>query len=211
MNIELPKKFTFKDQKSRWNAYVKDGNLYIKGNVSLKKVMYELTYALYGEKCFYCGKRLNHKTRTIDHMYPRAFGGVSITNNLRPSCSTCNSKCKGDMTYFQYKKYLKCKTDKERKNYRYEKVFLVNERRKNKGKCILPKSWLEEYDITELLNKTNFDCLKNNNIGRNIYINPIVISSEGYVFSGAKVLYRAKKDERKKVLAVVLENVHVLR
>ena len=41
---------------------------------------------------------LTQKNRTLDHMYPRRWGGVSIPDNLVPSCKNCNGD-KMDMTY----------------------------------------------------------------------------------------------------------------
>lgn len=45
--------------------------------------------------CVYCGVR--PKILTVDHVLPRARGGVSSYSNLVTSCMECNSK-KGDKT-----------------------------------------------------------------------------------------------------------------
>ena len=55
--------------------------------------------------CYMCGVRLNHHLRcespkyddiTLDHIWPQAYGGDSIENNLLPACRTCNSDKKQD-------------------------------------------------------------------------------------------------------------------
>lgn len=65
MNIKLPKSFTYTERPSRNLAYVKNGKLYIEGNIDFENLMYNLTYALHGHKrCCYCGSWLTEKSRT---------------------------------------------------------------------------------------------------------------------------------------------------
>lgn len=40
--------------------------------------------------CAYCGKQLNIKTATIDHILPRSRGGSNSWNNCVTSCVSCN-------------------------------------------------------------------------------------------------------------------------
>ena len=102
MIIRLPRKFYYTEKKNSSYAYVQNGILYIKGGVNYEDLMYELTYILKGyDKCYYCGRKLSNKNRTIDHMYPRRWGGISITNNMLPSCRLCNGE-KRDMTVRQF-------------------------------------------------------------------------------------------------------------
>ena len=85
MIMELPKKFEFPFAK------VKGGILEIYRLERFEDLMYELTYALKKKRCVYCGKKLKRTNSTLDHRYPRDTGGISITNNLFPCCSKCNS------------------------------------------------------------------------------------------------------------------------
>ena len=106
MNIKLPKKFYYTTSETSC-AYVADGILYIKGYVNFEALMYTLTYTIYGyEKCRYCGSTLINEERTLDHIYPRGYGGVSITDNLLPCCIPCNQS-KTDMAPYQYKEWQK--------------------------------------------------------------------------------------------------------
>ena len=89
MIIDLPTKFYYEKDGSK--AFVDNEILYCENNVSFERLMYHTTYELRGKStCYYCGCELSEENRTLDHMYPRDFGGVSITNNLVPCCTNCN-------------------------------------------------------------------------------------------------------------------------
>ena len=49
----------------------------------------EETYSLYGKQCLQCGAT---KELTIDHVVPRADGGVATPTNLQPLCRKCNEE-----------------------------------------------------------------------------------------------------------------------
>ena len=94
MIIELPREFTFFNETGEIVAYVENGVLKLKNTASYKKVIFELTYEMKGRKrCCYCGRTVDTKEMTLDHMYPQDFGGPTITNNLLPSCQEI-SNCK---------------------------------------------------------------------------------------------------------------------
>lgn len=42
--------------------------------------------------CQYCGKKLNNKTATIDHIFPISLGGKDTYKNCVTSCFSCNIK-----------------------------------------------------------------------------------------------------------------------
>lgn len=42
--------------------------------------------------CAYCGKRLNKRSRTLDHITPLSRGGIHALSNLIPACRPCNTK-----------------------------------------------------------------------------------------------------------------------
>jgi 5-methylcytosine-specific restriction endonuclease McrA len=46
-------------------------------------------------KCHYCGRKLNKKTATLDHVKPRSKGGKDGYANLVLACEPCNKE-KGD-------------------------------------------------------------------------------------------------------------------
>ena len=50
-----------------------------------------------GKSCIYCGK----PSESIDHILPRAKGGLSITENCVPACLSCNGN-KSDSDVFDW-------------------------------------------------------------------------------------------------------------
>lgn len=221
MIIELPEDFEFTKENSQGNAYIKNSILYIDGNVNFDSLMYALAYKIHGNKvCGYCGKTMTFDNRTIDHMYPRAWGGVSITNNLLPACRECNNIRKRSMTYEQFREWKKLKTDEERKKY-YQIVYLQNEKLVNQGELLFPKEFMVDYDITEVLKKIDLSYIKDDSkIQRYIseyydichkYKHPIIFSRNGELLDGINMLYHAKKHDEMILRAIVMENVVKLR
>ena len=217
MKIRLPETFIYTSRAKNASAYVKNDILYVKGCVSFEELMYSLTYMVKGyDYCYYCGCELTDKNRTLDHMYPRRWGGVSIPDNLVPCCKNCN-RDKMDMTYNQFMKYKSLKSKKDKEKY-YNKCVKINMKIRKRAKFVLDKKWLTVYDIQELLRYMKFDKLekvKSDNLAayyRNWgqYPHPMVVSSNDWVFKGKHILHHAKGIKRKSVMAIVLENVVVL-
>ena len=50
-----------------------------------------------GKSCIYCGK----PSESIDHILPRARGGLSVTENCVPACLSCNGH-KSDADVFDW-------------------------------------------------------------------------------------------------------------
>ena len=50
-----------------------------------------------GKSCIYCGK----PSESIDHVVPRAKGGLSVTENCVPACLSCNGQ-KSDSDVFEW-------------------------------------------------------------------------------------------------------------
>jgi 5-methylcytosine-specific restriction endonuclease McrA len=48
--------------------------------------------------CQYCGKKDHAKYLTLDHIHPRALGGVTAWKNVVTACRTCNQR-KEDLSY----------------------------------------------------------------------------------------------------------------
>ena len=211
MNIELPEKF-FYTSRYRRNSYVQDGILYVEGGLEYEDLMYSLSYSMHGyDSCVYCGRKLTRQNRTLDHMYPRNWGGVSIPDNLVPSCSKCNS-LKSNLTYKQF--LIWRSLQKSEKPAYYEKMIKENKRRMEEG-TILPKEWLSVFDISKVIHDIDFEFIEqygNRKIDTYYAINgyyprPIIISSNNWVFKGLHILYHAKNHNKKTVQAIQLDNV----
>jgi len=217
MKIRLPQSFIYSNRTKNISAYVKNDILYVSGYISFEDLMYTITYMVKGyDKCYYCGCELTDKNRTLDHMYPRRWGGISIPENLIPSCKNCN-RDKMDMSYDQFMRYRKLRTKSDKEKF-YEECLQANFKVRRRARFVLNSNWLSVYDIRELLKYMKFDQLektKSNNLAayyRNWgqYTHPIIVSSNGWVFKGKHILHHAKKIKRKSVMAIVLDNVVVL-
>jgi len=44
--------------------------------------------------CYYCGKKVDPKNITMDHVVPLSRGGKSKKGNIVPACKECNNKKK---------------------------------------------------------------------------------------------------------------------
>lgn len=217
MKIQLPETFIYTNRSKNASAYVKKDILYVKGNVDFEQLMYSITYMVKGyDKCYYCGCELTDKNRTLDHIYPRRWGGVSIPENLAPSCKNCN-RDKMDMSYDQFMRYRKLKSKKAKEEF-YNKCVKTNLKVRKRAKFVINSNWLTVYEIQELLRYMRFDKLeetKSNNLAayyRNWgqYTHPIIVSSNDWVFKGKHILYHAKRIKRTSVMAIILDNVVVL-
>lgn len=205
MNIHVPRNFTLKTAKGYAN--VRNRQLFVH-NIDMEVVMYEVTYQLKGRnKCFYCGRTLNDRNRTLDHMYPRHWGGITIPENLCPCCKKCNNE-KGDMTLIQYKKW-KTLPIGERLEF-YSKCTSDNERVFNSGKILGNDTWIEYVSVAGLKKKFPLDRLKK----FSDYNNPkqgevIYLSNDGkWIAKGMKLLHYAIRKNKKEVPVVMLENVY---
>lgn len=217
MKIRLPEKFIYTNNAKNASAYVKDGVLYVSRYISFEELMYTITYMVKGyDKCYYCGCELTEKNRTLDHMYPRRWGGVSIPENLVPSCKNCNQD-KMDMSYDQFMRYRKLKTKKDKEEF-YQECLKANSKVLKRARFVLNSNWLSVYNIQELLRYMKFNKLEKaksdhlaayyRNWGQ--YTHPIIVSSNDWVFKGKHILHHAKGIKRKSVMAIVLENVVVV-
>ena len=217
MNIKLPKKFYYTTNNSNSLAFVANGTLYIIGRINFEDLMYSLTYTLYGyDTCRYCGKPLTLTERSIDHIYPRSWGGVSIPNNLLPCCKTCNQS-KADMAPYQYNRWKRLETHEEKREY-YKKCAKENAKRISKGKFILPQKWFDDFDISDLFHDMDFSILeqfKSDKVSEyyeanHQYNHPIVVSSNNWLLKGKHIIHHAIVHDVKTVPAIVLENVVVI-
>lgn len=215
MIIELPKKFIYSDREKRGTAYVSDGILYVSGKVNFENLMHTLTYILKGyETCYYCNEKINNKTRTVDHVFPRAWGGISIPENMVPCCKKCNQE-KKDMTKAQYFKWKRCTTFDSKSQF-YMQAIKENRACIKHGGLLLPKKWIVAYDVSKQTREIDFSGIEKRG-NREIedyfrthkkrYPRPIIVSSNGWVFKGKHILCHAKQNDIRYVRAVILENV----
>lgn len=56
----------------------------------MKKELREKVLNKYGKKCAYCGCDINLKEMQVDHIHPKANGGLDLLENYNPSCRQCN-------------------------------------------------------------------------------------------------------------------------
>lgn len=52
------------------------------------RILYEKSVTQY---CFYCGKKMKERNKTIDHIVPIIKGGSNCYSNLVVCCKKCNS------------------------------------------------------------------------------------------------------------------------
>ncbi len=214
MIIRLPKRFIYSNRVLKNCAYVENGILYMSKYTNFEDLMYTITYQLKGyDRCCYCGEKLTTSTRTLDHMYPRRWGGISIPENLLPSCKKCNQD-KKDMTYQQFQEWRALKTASE-KNRFYDETISRNASIRKLGNFVIKKKWISSFEVEPVAKYISFNRLskKKSQLISSYYRNwgqyphPIIVSSNGWVIKGLHILYHAKKNKKQYVPAVILENV----
>lgn len=217
MIIRLPSKFYYATNDPYAFACVRNGKLYIREYVGFESLMYSLTYSCKDySKCGYCGQTLTTANCTLDHMYPRTLGGVSLPNNLLPCCRNCNNE-KGGLTEKQYRELRTYHLPEERKHYAIN-ANMQNRRMMESGQFAMPSKWLELYNIEKLIRVLNFEelvperCKKHEDYYQqyNAFMHPIVVSSNGWLLKGLHVVKCAKENGVIEVPAIILENVVVL-
>lgn len=217
MIIRLPENYFYTAHGPNDYAYVTDNILYIEGFVNFEHLMYNLSYTLNGYgHCYYCGCTLTRSNRTLDHVHPRRWGGISLPNNLVPSCKNCNNE-KTDMTPEQYK-IFKTIIGSQKQHEFYQKCIKENQEFMKSRRFLVPNDWITMYDASYLMSCLSFKFLEMskmekledyyNRIGQ--YTHPIVVSSNGWLFKGKHILYHARKINHPVVPAIVLENVEVI-
>jgi len=68
-------------------------------------------------KCYLCGRPLRTEmVKTIDHFVPTSRGGSNRKENLRVSCSDCNT-LKGDLLLNEFWKWIETATSEKAKRF----------------------------------------------------------------------------------------------
>ena len=216
MHVELPKGFSYYTKKRAGHAHEENGFLYVEGPISWERVAYDLCYAVKGrQRCKYCGAKVKRRSMTVDHMFPRYFGGVSIPDNLLPSCTRCNS-LKGDLNYHEFKEYRKLSKG-ERAEFK-RRVYAKKTKIRYRNGYDLPKRWISIVDISTIIVKDkSLLALRGKKYQRvegffktyHHLPNPIVLSSNSVLLEG-HTLYSVAQNNRVKYVPVIrLDNVVV--
>lgn len=209
MIMELPKTFRMR------YAEVIDGELLIYENVRFEDLMYEITYATKKNYCYYCDKQLIKQTRTIDHAYPRDAGGISIVNNLYPSCSSCNS-AKGNLTRHEYFQYSQLRP-KEQKQYKKEVLNKRDNIFYERG-FLLPRKWYTMVDISsinyqiasvELRGKRYYRVLEFYNKYHQLP-RPAIVDKNMRLLDGYNCVLFARDYGLREIPVIILENVTLI-
>lgn len=208
MIMDLPKKIYIENY-----AKAEGGILYIYRLERFEDLMYEITYATREHICIYCGKKLTLKNSTLDHRYPRATGGVSIVNNLYPTCTSCNSH-KSDCLHHQYLKICKMSNaDKKKEIKKYRKHA---EKIMKKIGYMLPKKWVETIDITDInCQQPSFLDLRGKKYHRIVAFwnenhklpRPVVLDKNNVLLDGYNIIIFARDFNISTIPCIRLENV----
>ena len=218
MIIELPEKFSFKDEKTREKAVIEDGILKMTRQTSFRKVMIEIAYQMKGrDVCQYCHMKFTKEEITIDHMFPIDFGGPTITNNLLPACKECNKE-KGNMTYQQYRTFLEAKDVGVGETY-LKTLKKYQELLRKEKRYQIQKSWITERPIGDIFTNINlnedyrkkkYKSYEKYYLTYGIIKCPIIIDRNGILLDGFLRLMLAKNYNIKSVPVIMLENVEVI-
>ncbi len=208
MIIKFPKVFEYP------NTTLKDNILYINDikNFDYEDFMRYLLIETYPHNCIYCGKKLQKSQISVDHLYPRGYGGISIPENMAISCSNCNSR-KSDLTKTQYLFMLR-KNSSALQNYLLDSRKL-NENLKKQFGFILPNTWVT-YLPTSCLQKADFSNLLLTKKICKIYkfyskykkLPYLVILDKNYnVLRGFSVYCFSLRNNIPTIPAIILENI----
>lgn len=216
MIIELPKKFYYQGNDKSCFAKVENGMLKIHGLISLRSLMYTITYQLKGEKqCYYC--KSCTKELTMDHMFPQDLGGPTIPNNLLPACQECNNK-KSNLTYSEYIKYRKRKGEVNRNKF-FISCMKEKEKLKRNKKYQIPEKWIEKKPVSRILLSVDTEITTRGNRYSKIHNfykkygflpKTIVVDKNNFLLDGALILFYAKNEGITNVPVIKLENVEVI-
>lgn len=217
MYIDLTGLENFKYKNSK-NAYavVENGIMRIVGAISYEKLMFCACYHKYGLVCAYCGESLTKDTKTIDHKFPKVYGGVSILDNLLPACPKCNEE-KSSLFEDEYRTLCKIEDKQDKKRYRFKCIGKHEEEVAKRGFCI-PEEWIEketqvilaDFIFSEDYKKSNkYLQIKEFFFKYGKMPKPIIISANNRLLDGFNLLMLAKNEAINPIPVIKLENVIV--
>ena len=221
MTIDLPDSFSYSGL-GRIKAYREENDLIIEGNITsvdFEQLMYQVTYATKDTtKCFYCGETLvneEQKMRSLDHIYAKLWGGISLPCNLVPACVRCNLE-KGTLTGNQY---LCWKNSRRRSQDKLKSLYLKKNKHNSKCGSFLPEEWItytpiDQFSIEEfgvsVFSKAYTEVSEFYEKHRH-YLRPIILSKNGFVLYGKTSVAHALNNEVKMIPTIILDNVLVRR
>lgn len=212
MFLAFPEHFT-RDTRD-YKVQVRDGILYIAKTLNFERLMYDLTFWKYGDdECFYCHRKFVETKMTIDHVYPRKYGGVSVPENLRPACHKCNSQ-KGSMNPKEFEKFRRIKTRKTQEKYK-QKCSKRKEKILYRKGFELPDEWIKMVSCSDIIFPTYCKFTLGEKYKKNMEFikkyghvpKPIVISSNNVILDGRIVKKSAERMGLEQIPAIILENV----
>lgn len=211
MIMELP--ITFK---ARF-AEVDNGEFLVYRLFRYEDLIYELVYALKEKKCVYCEKDLEEKNSTLDHRYPRATGGISITDNLFVCCPKCNGK-KGNLTHEEYMKSMELSSEKEKERYRKE-IERHTEQILTKIGFKLPRKWIDFEKTKEIEYQTPWEIFRGKKYHRIVEFyerysklpRPIVVDKNNFLLDGYNTILFSEDFGIEDVPVIRLENTRYVR
>ncbi len=211
MKIPLPENYSYKDI-----AVVKDGILCIH-KFYFEDLMYDLTYALKdSSKCYFCGEPISRQRSSLDHLYPRVFGGPTIPNNLAICCSKCNNT-KTNMTEEQFI-YFSSILDIERQREFYRDISLQNHIFMKWYGSIISKEWISGQKTEKIIvyfiigkgsNGKSYKKVEKNYKKYRHIIRPIIVDRNFKLLDGFNVLLFAKNNSIDTLPTIILENVEL--
>ena len=218
MILEIPDGYTFSNKKDPHSyAYEKEGVLYIKGKLPYEQLMYNLSFSLKNKKrCYYCGKKLNSKNRTLYHRIPRVLGGITLPINLEVACKKCNED-KDNLKTSQYEALIELSSEAQKSKLISEYKNLNEIELEKRGTCI-PACWISinhrsriyaDIDLDTSYKGKRYSKIKTFYKKYHHLPRPIVVSSNNVLLDGYLVLMFAKNKKIKKIPTIVLENVIV--
>lgn len=217
MIIQIPEIFYKSIGRNRY-AEVRNGILEVHGFWSFKKLMVDITYELKGKnRCYYCKKLVDESEITIDHLFPEAYGGISVTNNLVPACKLCNNT-KADMNKQEYEEWSNMEDKIHKKIFREKNSM----RKMNKkfssdvdGTYDLPQDWIKYERLENIRSleqsktKTGKTYEKTYDFVRKYQKLPVVlVVSNNYVLLDGRIAYEVAEELGLEMVPIVLlENV----
>ena len=168
--------------------------------------------------CLFCGKGLNEDNTVLDYMFPKKYGGVSISNNLYPCCKECVSE-KEDLCMEDFWKLKNNKTEEEKEAFRNKAIQKKEDYRYIQG-FDLPDYWLSYCHIDKLIIRKyfkdtpiNLDKVKGNREYIDKYGHlqrPIIIDKNFLVIDGYRWYLAAKQKQIQNIPVIILENVELI-
>lgn len=217
MIIQIPEIFYKSIGRNRY-AEVRNGILEVHGFWSFKKLMVDITYELKGKNiCYYCKKLVDESEITIDHLFPEAYGGISVTNNLVPACKLCNNT-KADMNKQEYEEWSNMEDKIHKKIFREKNSM----RKMNKkfsadidGTYDIPQDWIKYERLENIRSleqsktKTGKTYEKTYDFVRKYQKLPVVlVVSNNYVLLDGRIAYEVAEELGLEMVPIVLlENV----